>query len=107
PENLFRHSLSTFALTLTNPITILAFLGIFAALGLTGDKATFGRAAMLVLGVWLGSLLWWLALSFGLGLFFRRPLRRRLVVCINRAAGAILLVWGPALLPVPLFKHMG
>jgi len=107
PENLFRHSLSTFALTLTNPITILAFLGIFAALGLTGDKATFGRAAMLVLGVWLGSLLWWLALSFGLGLFFRRSLRPRHLVWINRSSGTILLVSGAALLAVPLFKHMG
>src|SRR5215470_1438663 len=56
-ENPFGHSLSTFVLTLTNPITILAFLGIFSALGLSGDEATFGRAGVLVLGVWVGSLL--------------------------------------------------
>ncbi|MBV9378861.1 MAG: LysE family transporter, partial [Alphaproteobacteria bacterium] len=60
-EGLLRAFLSTFVLTLTNPITILAFLGIFSALGLSGADATFARAAILVLGVWLGSLLWWLA----------------------------------------------
>src|SRR6201998_3077210 len=65
-EGLLRDFLSTFALTLTNPITILAFLGIFSALGLSGADATFARAAILVLGVWLGSLLWWLAVALGL-----------------------------------------
>ncbi|MBO0735044.1 MAG: LysE family transporter [Alphaproteobacteria bacterium] len=105
-ENLFRHFLSTFALTLTNPITILAFLGIFAAVGLTGNEATFGRAAILVLGVWLGSLVWWLALSFGLGLFFLRSLGPRHLVWINRSSGTILFLSGAGLLLVPLIKHM-
>src|SRR5262249_19007557 len=67
PESLLRDFLSTFVLALTNPITVLAFLGIFAAIGLGGMQATFGRASILVLGVWVGSLLWWLMLSFGVG----------------------------------------
>jgi threonine/homoserine/homoserine lactone efflux protein len=96
-ETLFRDYLSTFALTLTNPITILAFLGIFSAAGLTGEEATLGRAAILVLGVWVGSLLWWLALSFGLGLFFR-SFEPHHLVWINRASGSILLLSGAALL---------
>lgn len=104
-EGLLRDFLSTFALTLTNPITILAFLGIFSALGLSGADATFTRAAMMVLGVWLGSLLWWLVLTFGLGSRFRsfeaRHLRR-----INRASGTILLLSGAGLLAAPLIAHM-
>jgi threonine/homoserine/homoserine lactone efflux protein len=105
-ESLFRDGVSTFALTLTNPITILAFLGIFAAVGLTGHEATLGRAAILVLGVWLGSLLWWLALSFGIGLFFLRSLGPRHLVWINRSSGTILFLSGAGLLLVPLIKHM-
>ena len=104
-EDIFRNYLSTFALTLTNPITIVAFLGIFAAVGLTGDQATWGRAAVLVLGVWLGSLLWWVTLSFGLGLLFR-SLDARHLVWINRGSGVILLLSGAALLVVPLIAHM-
>ena len=52
---------STFALTASNPMTILSFVGVIAALGATGAGA--GAAAwLLVAGVFLGSALWWLLL---------------------------------------------
>jgi threonine/homoserine/homoserine lactone efflux protein len=104
-ETPLRDFASTFALTLTNPITIVAFLGIFSALGLRGEEATFGRAAILVLGVWIGSLLWWLTLSFGLGLIFR-SFEPRHLVWINRASGTILFLSGAGLLAAPVIKHM-
>ena len=104
-ESLLRDFLSTFGLTLTNPITILAFLGIFSALGLGGEDATLARAAVLVLGVWLGSLLWWLTLIFGLGLLFR-SFEARHLKWINRASGIILLLSGAGLLGAPLISHM-
>ncbi|MBV9816326.1 MAG: LysE family translocator [Alphaproteobacteria bacterium] len=104
-EGLLRAFLSTFVLTLTNPITILAFLGIFSALGLSGADATFARAAILVLGVWLGSLLWWLALTFGLGSLFRFFEAHHLK-WINRGSGTILLLSGAGLLAAPLIAHM-
>jgi len=104
-ETPLRDFASTFALTLTNPITIVAFLGIFSALGLRGEEATFGRAAILVVGVWIGSLLWWLALSFGLGLIFR-SFEPRHLVWINRASGTILFLSGAGLLAAPVIKHM-
>jgi threonine/homoserine/homoserine lactone efflux protein len=103
-ESLFRDFLSTFALTLTNPITILAFLGIFSAVGLTGEAATLGRAAILVFGVWLGSLLWWLTLIYGIGMLFRSFGPGHLV-WINRVSGIILLLSGAALLAVPFLKQ--
>jgi threonine/homoserine/homoserine lactone efflux protein len=96
-ETLIGNFASTFALTLTNPITILAFLGIFAALGFSGKEATFAGAAALVLGVAAGSLLWWLALTTGAGLFFRSKEPHRLS-WVNRVSGGILLLSGAALL---------
>jgi threonine/homoserine/homoserine lactone efflux protein len=104
-ESLLRDFLSTFALTLTNPITILAFLGIFSAIGLGGEDATFARAAILVLGVWLGSLLWWLTLTFGLGSLFQ-SFEARHLKWINRASGVILFLSGAGLLTAPLMAHM-
>ena len=97
PESLSWYYVSTFALTLTNPVTIVAFLAIFAAVGLSGPEATLGRAAILVLGVWVGSLLWWLALSFGIGVFVR-SFEPRHLAWINRGSGAILVLCGAALL---------
>ncbi|MBV8133234.1 MAG: LysE family transporter [Alphaproteobacteria bacterium] len=105
PETLFRDYASTFGLTLINPVTIVAFLGIFAAVGLSGEEATLGRAAILVLGVWIGSLLWWSGLSFGIGLF-GGSFGRRHLAWINRGSGGILLATGAVLLATFVAGHM-
>ncbi|MBS1966520.1 MAG: LysE family transporter, partial [Chloroflexi bacterium SZAS-1] len=60
---LFGAYASTFFLTLTNPTTILSFLAVFAGLGLASAAGNYGAAALLVLGVFIGSALWWLLLS--------------------------------------------
>ncbi len=104
-ETLFRNFVSTFVLTLTNPITILVFLGIFAALGLSGSGATVVLAAVLVAGVWTGSLLWWLTLSLGVGMF-RRAIGPRQLAWISRGSGSILFLSGAALLATSVVKHL-
>src|SRR5512139_1151568 len=60
--------LSTLFLTLTNPMTIISFAGIFAALGVAETGGSLAAAAWLVAGVFLGSAAWWLLLSGGVGL---------------------------------------
>jgi threonine/homoserine/homoserine lactone efflux protein len=96
-ENLFGAFLSTFVLTITNPVTILAFLGIFAAVGFTGAEATLARAGMLVAGVLCGSLFWWLGLNIVAGLF-RKSFRESHLLWLNRGSGAILALSGVGLL---------
>lgn len=54
---------SVLALTLTNPMTILSFLGIFAGLGFGKETTGALPTCSLVLGVFLGSAAWWLLLS--------------------------------------------
>jgi threonine/homoserine/homoserine lactone efflux protein len=105
PEGLLRDFFSTFVLAVTNPITVLAFLGIFAAIGLGGTQATFGHAAILVLGVWSGSLLWWLMLSFGVG-YFRHSIEPRHFAWISRGSGVILFLSGAALLATLITNYL-
>ena len=85
--------LSTLVLTLANPVTVLAFLAIFAGLGLAAEGRDFAAAGWLVLGVFAGSLLWWLLLVGGIGL-----LRGRLTPValggINRVSGALVAGFG-------------
>jgi len=57
--------LSTLGLTLTNPMTILSFAALFAGLGVTGGAS--GDAALVVLGVLLGSTTWWIVLTTLIG----------------------------------------
>lgn len=84
---------STFLLTLTNPITIVAFIGIFAALGLASGGPDFQAAAWLVSGVFLGSLLWWLLLALFIGVV-RHRLDATAQRWLNRSAGGLILVFG-------------
>jgi len=81
--------LSTLFLTITNPVTILSFAAVFAGLGLAQEKGNYLSAALLVLGVFLGSLLWWLFLSSFVGLF-RKKLKEGFLLWINRISGIIL-----------------
>lgn len=90
-KNALRIFASTFALTMTNPMTILSFLGIFAGLNL-GPLGS-ADAAALVGGVFLGSALWWLCLSLTVGMF-RRMIGQRVMTGINWCAGCILLAFG-------------
>ena len=60
---------STLLLTLTNPTTIISFAAVFAGLGIGGSGGNYGSAVILVIGVFLGSALWWLLLSWGVSLF--------------------------------------
>src|SRR5262249_53203951 len=55
--------ISGFVITATNPLTLLGFVAIFAGFGV-GNGLTEDRLALaLVLGVFIGSAVWWLALS--------------------------------------------
>ena len=85
--------LSALALTLTNPVTILAFLGIFAGLGLAAEGRDFAAAGILVLGVFTGSLLWWLLLAGGVGLL-RGRLTPTALRAINRVSGILIAGFG-------------
>jgi len=81
---------SIFALTITNPLTILSFVGIFAALG-AGEAETYTESALIVLGVFGGSALWWLTLSTGVSLF-KRWVNEGAMVWVNRVSGGIICV---------------
>lgn len=85
---------STVILTLANPATILSFVAIFAVLG--GNLAlTADRASTMVLGVFLGSALWWLGLSFGVSAI-RHRISQGVMLGINRASGTLIIgfaVW--------------
>lgn len=80
---------SVFALTLTNPMTILSFIAVFAAIG-GATQPAFGDALVMVSGVFAGSALWWIMLALGVA-SIRHKLGPVLVRNINRVAGALLL----------------
>ena len=92
-KGLFRAYVSTFLLTVTNPMTILSFVAIFAALGLGSTTGSYASALILVLGVFCGSATWWFLLSGGVGLF-RNKFNARGLLWVNRVSGAVITLFG-------------
>jgi len=91
--NMVQTFLSTLAITLTNPATIIGFAALFSAMGLAGEEGTRRGALILVGGVFAGSALWWLILSTGMH-FVRHLLSERAMHRINLIAGSILVIFG-------------
>lgn len=85
---------STLFLTLTNPITIFAFMSIFAGLGVAQGTQTYWTGAVqVVLGVFLGSAAWWLILSGGVSLL-RDRFTHHTMQWINRSSGLFITAFG-------------
>lgn len=83
---------ATFALTITNPMTILSFAALFAGLGL-GAAEGFSGTGPVVLGVFAGSMLWWGLLSGGVALIQHR-LPASASLWVARGSGAVLIGFG-------------
>jgi threonine/homoserine/homoserine lactone efflux protein len=96
--NLMRAMVSTFALTVTNPVTLLSFGVMFAGLGgLAGGAGSFNDAGFVVAGVVAGSTGWWLALTTVIGLYHTK-IDEKAMRIINRACGALVMACGLAVL---------
>lgn len=85
-----------FALTIVNPATLIAFVGVFAGLGLFQDQpSTLLRNWIVIVGVLCGSMLWWLTLT-GTAFLVRRHLSLEWIVVLNVLLGLMVMGLGVA-----------
>lgn len=92
-ESLFRSYLSVLFLTITNPLAILTFTGMFAGLGLAEKGVNYFSGLQVVLGVSIGSAAWWLLLSIGVSLLQNR-INSKVLSWVNRISGIIVVIFG-------------
>lgn len=83
---------SAVALTLTNPMTIMAFVAVFAGAGLSVAPG-FGAAATATAGVFVGSLCWW-AILVSTVATMRHAIGSRTQRVIGVVSGAAIAVFG-------------
>ncbi len=88
---------SMFFLTLTYPMTILIFLGVFAGLGIGSARGNYLSIAALVLGVFTGSMLWWGILSTFIG-SLRDKFSTQHWRWVNKISGGLVAGFGLAVL---------
>ena len=88
----FKAYATTFFLTLTNPATILAFIGMISGLS-AGAESGPDAAYWLIAGVFLGSASWWFLLV-GITSSIRGLISDMAMRMIDFISGGILAIWG-------------
>ncbi len=84
--------LETVFLTLTNPMTILTYAAAFNLLAPVGSFDP-RLAAVSVVGVFAGSMLWWIGLGFAVSRM-RHVIGDSLRLAIDRVAGVLVILFG-------------
>jgi threonine/homoserine/homoserine lactone efflux protein len=95
-KSFFSDYISTVALTLTNPATILTFAAVFAASGVGHTHGHYWYTIFLVIGVFCGSATWWLVLTSIISVFHGRFESAGLSV-INKLSGTLIALFGLAI----------
>lgn len=103
-RGLIATTVATFLLTIANPATILSFAAIFAGLGLAAGQGG-ASAALLVAGVFLGSLGWWFFLS-GVVAVMRDRLPARFTAFVGLVSAGILIAFGLGALVLALLAFL-
>lgn len=93
PPSLSRAAVSSFLLTLANPITLLAFGAVFGAVGVVDPDLTRLDATLLVWGVFTGSMLWWLLITSVVGSVRARS-SPQLVHRMSQGSGLVIALFG-------------
>jgi threonine/homoserine/homoserine lactone efflux protein len=90
-SNRFQDFISTFLITVTNPLAVFLFLAFFAGLGVVPEESNLPEQLLLITGVFGGAACWWFILS-GLINLFKRKINLRRLWWINKIAGAVIVV---------------
>lgn len=93
-SNLGQDFISVFLVTLSNFVFILVFVTLFATFGISKEGGmTSGSGIIMITGVFSGCTAWWFLLIFSVNLF-RRRIRPRHLLWINRISGALIALIG-------------
>lgn len=91
----------SFILTISNPMTILGFMAVYAGLGI--QASNMKEIWIVLLGVFLGSAVWWLSLSIGTVLL-RQKLTPKFLERFSRGAGIMIGIFGLIALVQSVFQ---
>lgn len=94
--------ISTFLLTITNPLAIFLFLGAFSVVG---SETTFCMQCAMLSGVFIGAASWWFVLTMLVGIF-RKKFTIKRIYYLNKIAGSCIIVIVLVTLIVEFFKNI-
>jgi threonine/homoserine/homoserine lactone efflux protein len=97
---------STFALTITNPATMVGFATMFAAFREVVDYQVNSLATLiLVVAAFVGSVLWWFVVTAITGIF-HQTIEQGTLKRMNQASGAFIFLTGATLLGYAVWQRV-
>lgn len=88
-KDILEDFISTFFLTFTNPITIVTFISLLAVFGLKDVSKNPAEASAIILGIFTGSILWWILVCEITCRFRPKNLQK-----VNKIAGILIAGFG-------------
>lgn len=88
----FQDIISSFLVTISNPLTVFVFLAVFTSSGVAISLQQPYHAFFVILGISTGAFIWWFSLS-GIVSLFRHKINLRILWWINKTAGAIIVLF--------------
>jgi len=102
-KSLWRDFYSVFVLSISNPYTIVIFVAFFSGVHINSNVRSELVPFFLIPGVFVGSMIWWFSLSYFLSRF-KKKIRLRAIVRINKLGGIVIILIGTILL-FSVFTH--
>lgn len=93
-QRCWRAFISTFLLTLTNPMTIMSFAALLGGSGVIANNHGVQQSLQFITGIFLGSALWWMLLSIGVAYFRKYLLSPIAIRFVNVSSSVLLIVIG-------------
>lgn len=90
-QNYLQDFISSFLLTVTNPLVVFLFIALFAKYAYITDETTLFDSILGILCIMMGACLWW-AVLVGVVNHFRDRFNMRGLYVINRGAGLLLMI---------------
>ena len=85
--------MSVFLLTISNPLAIMLFIGIMAAINVANESLSVIQVFFFLAGIFTGSASWWFLLAF-LANRFRKRIRLRSIWWMNKITGTAVFILG-------------
>jgi len=92
-KSLWRDYYSVFVLSISNPYTIFIFVPFFSGVHIGGNVKPELVPFFLIPGVLIGTITWWFFLSYFVSRF-KKNIRLRVIVRVNKVAGIVVIVIG-------------
>ncbi len=92
-ETAIKDIVTGFLVTISNPLTIIAFIAALSYVNYLMEQINYLGSSLIVLGIFIGSFLWWLILcSFSIK--FKERFDPRFIRKINLISGGLIFIFG-------------